>query len=161
MLCTFNLYSAICQLYLNKTGRKKDSCDYTGPTCTIQDHFPVSKAILSLFFGCTILHVEFPQPGIETVPPAVEVWSLNHATAREVLKVSLLIISIKPLLPCNVQYLASGVLGCEPLWGPSSWLSQPEKWWPLCHLSFQCIPRSIIRKSQIFNGEIEITWHQY
>ena len=110
MLCTFNLYSAICQLYLNKTGRKKDSCDYTGPTCTIQDHFPVSKAILSLFFGCTILHVEFPQPGIETVPPAVEVWSLNHGTAREVLKVSLLIISLKPLLPCNVQYLASGVL---------------------------------------------------
>ena len=26
-----------------------------------------------------------PQPGIEPVPPAVEVWSLNHWTMREVL----------------------------------------------------------------------------
>ena len=25
-----------------------------------------------------------PQPGIEPVPPAVEVWSLNHWTAREI-----------------------------------------------------------------------------
>ena len=114
MLYTFNLYSAVCQLYLSKTRRKKDSCDYTGSTCTIQDHFPVSKVILSLFFGRTILHVEFPRPGIETVSPAVEVWSLNHWTTRAVLKVSLLIISIKPLLPCNVKYLASGVLECEP-----------------------------------------------
>ena len=32
----------------------------------------------SLFFGHSILHVEFPRPGIETVPLAVEVWSLNH-----------------------------------------------------------------------------------
>ena len=26
-----------------------------------------------------------PQPGIKPVPPAVEVWSLNHWTIREVL----------------------------------------------------------------------------
>ena len=31
--------------------------------------------------ACGIL---FPRPGIEPVPPAVEVWSLNHWTAREV-----------------------------------------------------------------------------
>ena len=31
--------------------------------------------------ACSIL---VPQPGMEPVPPAVEVWSLNHWTAREV-----------------------------------------------------------------------------
>ena len=31
--------------------------------------------------ACGIL---VPQPGIEPVPPAVEVWSLNHWTIREV-----------------------------------------------------------------------------
>ena len=33
--------------------------------------------------ACTIL---VPQPGIEPVSPAVEVWSLNHWTTREVPK---------------------------------------------------------------------------
>ena len=28
-----------------------------------------------------------PQPGIEPVPPTVEVWCLNHRTAREVLAI--------------------------------------------------------------------------
>ena len=32
--------------------------------------------------ACRIL---VPRPGIEPVPPAVEGWSLNHWTAREVL----------------------------------------------------------------------------
>ena len=36
------------------------------------------------FFGCTSKHEELPQPGIEPVPPAVEVQSLNHWTTREV-----------------------------------------------------------------------------
>ena len=31
--------------------------------------------------GCGIL---VPHPGIEPVPPALEAWSLNHWTAREV-----------------------------------------------------------------------------
>ena len=31
--------------------------------------------------ACRIL---VPQPGIEPVPPAVEVWSLNHWTTKEV-----------------------------------------------------------------------------
>ena len=30
-----------------------------------------------------------PRPGIEPVPPAVEAWSLNHWTPREVPKVDL------------------------------------------------------------------------
>ena len=28
--------------------------------------------------------ISFPQPGMKPVPPAMEVWSLNHWTAREV-----------------------------------------------------------------------------
>ena len=40
------------------------------------------------FFGCAMWHVGIivPQPGIEPMPPAVEAWSLNHWTAREVPK---------------------------------------------------------------------------
>ena len=41
MLCTLNLYSAVCQLYLNKTGRKKGilknyifSCYFYFGTCS-------------------------------------------------------------------------------------------------------------------------------
>ena len=49
---------------------------------------PFSKNLLSyiLFWlprmACEIL---FPRPGIEPEPPAVEEWSLNHGTVREVL----------------------------------------------------------------------------
>ena len=32
----------------------------------------------------TAWHVKLPQPGIEPMPPAVEEWSLNHWTTREV-----------------------------------------------------------------------------
>ena len=46
------------------------------------------NAFLSFFFffwpchaACGIL---VPQPGIEHVPPALEAWSLNHWTSREV-----------------------------------------------------------------------------
>ena len=51
------------------------------------DHVPFSLS-LSLFFffwphltACGIL---VPRPGIEPMPPAVEVWGPNHWTAREV-----------------------------------------------------------------------------
>ena len=33
-----------------------------------------------------------PQPGIEPVPPALQAWSLNHWTAREVPQHSVLIL---------------------------------------------------------------------
>ena len=38
-----------------------------------------------LFFGpCPVAHGIFvPQPGMETRPPAMEAWSLNHWTTRE------------------------------------------------------------------------------
>ena len=35
------------------------------------------------FFGHMACRVLIPQPGIEPVSPVVEVWSLNHWTARE------------------------------------------------------------------------------
>ena len=38
-----------------------------------------------LFFGYTACGILVPQPGIEAMPPALEVWSLNHWTTREVL----------------------------------------------------------------------------
>ena len=44
------------------------------------------KYILDGFFfwsHCTACRILVPRPGIETVPPAVEVWSPNHWTTRE------------------------------------------------------------------------------
>ena len=41
------------------------------------------------FLGHTVLHIgsQFPdKPGVEPIPPAMEVRSLNHWTAREVPK---------------------------------------------------------------------------
>ena len=45
-----------------------------------------------LFFWprCVACGILVPQPGKEPVPPAVEVWSINHRTAREVLVQSVL-----------------------------------------------------------------------
>ena len=40
--------------------------------------------IIILFFGRVARGILVPQPGIEPVPPAVEVQSLNHWTTREV-----------------------------------------------------------------------------
>ena len=37
-----------------------------------------------LFFGYTACGILVPQPGIKAMPPALEVWSLNHWTTREV-----------------------------------------------------------------------------
>ena len=38
-----------------------------------------------LFWGCCVAcGILVPQPGIQPVPPAVEAWSPNHCTAREV-----------------------------------------------------------------------------
>ena len=38
---------------------------------------------MSLFWGC-VQEILVYEPGIETMPPAGEVWSLNHWTSREV-----------------------------------------------------------------------------
>ena len=48
--------------------------------------------IYLFIFGCTTGHagILFPRPGIEPIPPAVEAWSLNHCTAREVPRPSFL-----------------------------------------------------------------------
>ena len=35
-------------------------------------------------FGCILWHAQLPQPGIEPLPSAVEVWSLNNWTPREI-----------------------------------------------------------------------------
>ena len=37
-----------------------------------------------LFIGQVACGVLFSWPGIESAPPALEAWSLNHQTAREV-----------------------------------------------------------------------------
>ena len=53
-----------------------------------------------IFFFCSLLFfwphrvacgILVPLPGIEPTPPAVEAWSLNHWTAREVLGGSFLV----------------------------------------------------------------------
>ena len=48
-----------------------------------------TKAVMISFFylfifGHTACGILVPQPGIEPGPPALEAWSLNHWTAREV-----------------------------------------------------------------------------
>ena len=48
------------------------NCSLRCDSKTSTHFFPVACGILA------------PQPGIEPVPPAVEVWSLSHWTAREV-----------------------------------------------------------------------------
>ena len=40
--------------------------------------------VFYLFFGHAAFGILVPRPGIEPVPPALEAWSLNHWTAREV-----------------------------------------------------------------------------
>ena len=49
------------------------------------------KAIYLLFWWwyCLACRILVPQPGTKSAPPAVEVWSLNHWTAREVPTVGL------------------------------------------------------------------------
>ena len=47
------------------------------------------KLILQSVYFIFLLHhkacrILVPQPGMERAPPAVEVWNLNHWTAREV-----------------------------------------------------------------------------
>ena len=70
-----------------------------------------------IFFGC---HVAFgmtvPWPGIEPVPPAVEAWSFNHWTAREVpifcfLKFSFI---FRKLRHNNIEHRVS--LRCTTCW---------------------------------------------
>ena len=43
------------------------------------------KSLNHFFFGYTLPHVELPWAGIKLVPPALEVWGLNHWATREVL----------------------------------------------------------------------------
>ena len=41
--------------------------------------------ILSVELGVRVAYgILVPQPGFKLIPPAVEVWSLNHWTTREV-----------------------------------------------------------------------------
>ena len=45
----------------------------------------VVVVVVVVFWPChEACRVLVPQPGIEPMPPAVEAWSLNHWTAREV-----------------------------------------------------------------------------
>ena len=47
--------------------------------------FLVKKGVYVYFWRCcTACSFLVPQPGIKPVPPAVEAWSLNHWTTREV-----------------------------------------------------------------------------
>ena len=62
----------------------------------VQGEWGKDSTVVSLFFSFFFFlwpcHVEggilAPRPGIEPVPPAVEAWSPNHWTAREVPVVS-------------------------------------------------------------------------
>ena len=68
-----------------------------------------------------------PQPGIKPAPPALEVWSLNHWTTREVPSVSLKLFQNNELKVCiehifleqeSVAFIRFQ-MGEEPLfWGP-------------------------------------------
>ena len=64
---------SVCQLHLNKTGRKKVII------FTFFEKFP-----FFFFFGCTACRIFVPHPGIKLLPPVVKVQNLNHCTAREV-----------------------------------------------------------------------------
>ena len=56
--------------------------------------------------ACGIL---IPRPGIEPVPPAVEVWCLNQWTAREVLDFFFFFKFLSP--PCQHMSFSSSLLG--------------------------------------------------
>ena len=47
--------------------------------------------VFFLYFGCTAFWIVVSQLGIKPVPPAVEAWSLNHWTTRELLDAIVLI----------------------------------------------------------------------
>ena len=62
---------------------------------------------LAMHAACKILVL---QPGIKPRPTAVEVWSLNHWTARELLFFSLFIlkyISLSLFFCCTAQFVGS------------------------------------------------------
>ena len=62
----------------------------TWKSSTLLCHFPHHICLcVCVCFGCTIQHMgsQFPPPGIEPMPPALEAWSLNPLTAWKFQKV--------------------------------------------------------------------------
>ena len=70
-------------LLLNSRPRAKT---WKQPKCPLTDEWIKKMWFLFFWPRCTAYGILVPQPGIEPVPPAVEAWSLNHWTTREVPK---------------------------------------------------------------------------
>ena len=68
-----------------------------------ENHVSFFKIIFLILIGCTMQHVELPQPGTELVPPAAEAQSLNHWTAREVLEIMFPNELLLCILPSHLQ----------------------------------------------------------
>ena len=62
-----------------------------------------------LSFGCAVGNVEFlvPRPGIEPLPPALEVWHFNLWTSRESPSVLFFISAVPPSLLRKLAPLGS------------------------------------------------------
>ena len=69
-----------------------------------QKCFPSSYSFFFFFQLCQeACGILAPPQGVEPVPPAVEVWSLNHWTAREFPHVHTLTSHEKVLFTCEFQ----------------------------------------------------------
>ena len=108
----------------------------------------VVVVVVVVFWPChEACRVLVPQPGIEPMPPAVEAWSLNHWTAREVWGPGFLrsLIHHRPilLLKCNKNEL--------PEQGNAAWMQrqcQTAVKVPNCLLFFfffGCVGSSLLR----------------
>ena len=61
--------------------------------------------LFSFFFGWTTWLAEsYPQPGIKPVPLAVEAWSLNHWTIKEVPKTDLSFLGLHEALEISADF---------------------------------------------------------
>ena len=83
--------------YLLPRGSSPVSESFPYPTPTMSTAFSLVHWLKLTFFSAGgwvrgALYMAYgiliPQPGIECMPPAVEAWSLNHRTAREVSKLT-------------------------------------------------------------------------
>ena len=66
-------------------GSKKILLWFTEFSAFVCNNFILFYFILIFWLHCVACGILVPWPGIESVPPAVEAWSPNHWTAREVL----------------------------------------------------------------------------
>ena len=74
--------------------------------------------IIIIWLCCTTCGILLPQPGIEPVPPAVEMWSLNHRATKEV-----------PTLPFFIESTPESCL--KPKLGYAILLLKILPWFPI------------------------------